>query len=796
LCFDFCIQEDLLPQFSDFEFHTLLSAQIPRLTTLITDVTRAEFLAWLSYTKSRSRVVGALALAKMDREMRIEDFTLRRLRAHKLAGLTGIRVASLSSSLSGPLPSGPNVGLGDIGRLVEDELFAPPPPLKGLAVLADTAESTAPAVQRSKALTAAAAAAAAGDPAAPALLSSSSSSSASASAAGTDSNGAELSVFERAGVSYAELHRALHTYAALDQQAAFYRLYSERRQAHALQLGSFPAQMPAQEFMFAYLQYFSDIIGFFVVEDAVLVNGAPILTRTMIETLWDTALSKLKGLVATVLPQITSPADALAVKHAVLVFARTAERHGFSAAPLLDVATINFATYERLLVLRFSADSATAIDEDKRESFQATSAEQYIRGVLAYALAPPPPANTAAGAKAGGAGAGASTALTAGAGAGSGSGLTVAGGLPFAQPMPFSIGIVTLHRLVKDVASGLCSYAAGLSPSLHPLVWRALDAALLRIDALLNAGIDRGLTTKMERLILNASCLGDACGFFTAYVHTLLTVEAGVAGAFAQGEIHRATAAAAAAAAAADGKVVKQRSSASVVVAAAAAAAAAASASGGAGSAATAMSTYVLQARAAFAHTRGRCESLLFELLDVQIDKILSITFTFEWTATKPSTQPSAYVATLTNSLSAWFGAIPRLAPAVRDSVHYTACRHVSASLLHFIQQAPKFTQMAMYNFSRDVVILERFIAQFPVPSLKETFAELRQFLDLVITADTLGFAEEAVRVDKYPNVNPAKAAKILEKFKEASEAPPGAPQLKRKAVDTLISALKKTLFR
>ncbi|ETE73756.1 Exocyst complex component 6, partial [Ophiophagus hannah] len=86
-----------------------------------------------------------------------------------------------------------------------------------------------------------------------------------------------------------------------------------------------------------YRRYFSQIVGFFVVEDHILHATQGLITRAYTDELWNMALSKIIAVLRTHSSYCTDPDLVLELKNLIVVFADTLQGYGFPVNRLFDL---------------------------------------------------------------------------------------------------------------------------------------------------------------------------------------------------------------------------------------------------------------------------------------------------------------------------------------------------------------------------------------------------------------------------------------------------------------------------
>jgi hypothetical protein len=135
----------------------------------------------------------------------------------------------------------------------------------------------------------------------------------------------------------------------------------------------------------------------------------------------------------------------------------------------------------------------------------------------------------------------------------------------------------------------------------------------------------------------------------------------------------------------------------------------------------------------------------------------------------------------------------------VREAVHFMSCKHISSSLVGVLlgPNVKKFNCVAMVNMDQDLRRLETFAEKARIANLRESFAEIRQLINLFLNGDNAinDYADEQKRAAIFPALSVSKVLKLLDKYKEPgilASTPKGINVIKRKTVDNAITKLKK----
>ncbi|NXK48971.1 EXOC6 protein, partial [Chauna torquata] len=113
-------------------------------------------------------------------------------------------------------------------------------------------------------------------------------------------------------------------------------------------------QSSMHETVEGYRRYFSQIVGFFVVEDHILHVTQGLVTRTYTDELWNMALSKIIAVLRTHSSYCSDPDLVLELKNLIVVFADTLQGYGFPVNRLFDLLFEIRDQYNETLLKKWS----------------------------------------------------------------------------------------------------------------------------------------------------------------------------------------------------------------------------------------------------------------------------------------------------------------------------------------------------------------------------------------------------------------------------------------------------------
>ncbi|XP_029465770.1 exocyst complex component 6 isoform X5 [Rhinatrema bivittatum] len=136
-------------------------------------------------------------------------------------------------------------------------------------------------------------------------------------------------------VDFSPVYRCLHIYSVLGDKETFESYYRKQRRKQARLV--LQPQSSMHETVDGYRRYFSQIVGFFVVEDHILHVTQGLVTRAFTDELWNMALAKIIAVLRTHSSYCTDPDLVLELKNLIVVFADTLQGYGFLVNRLFDL---------------------------------------------------------------------------------------------------------------------------------------------------------------------------------------------------------------------------------------------------------------------------------------------------------------------------------------------------------------------------------------------------------------------------------------------------------------------------
>ncbi|CAI9537504.1 unnamed protein product [Staurois parvus] len=158
-------------------------------------------------------------------------------------------------------------------------------------------------------------------------------------------------------VDFTPVYRCLHIYSVLGDKEVFENYYRKQRKKQARLV--LQPQSNMHETVEGYRKYFSQIVGFFVVEDHILHVTQGLVTGTYTTELWTMAQSKIIAALRTHSSYCTDPDLVLELKNLIVVFADTLQGYGFPVNRLFDLLYEVRDKYNETLLKKWAGCSGT-----------------------------------------------------------------------------------------------------------------------------------------------------------------------------------------------------------------------------------------------------------------------------------------------------------------------------------------------------------------------------------------------------------------------------------------------------
>ncbi|ELW66709.1 Exocyst complex component 6 [Tupaia chinensis] len=176
-------------------------------------------------------------------------------------------------------------------------------------------------------------------------------------------------------VDFSPVYRCLHIYSVLGDVETFENYYRKQRKKQARLV--LQPQSSMHETVDGYRRYFTQIVGFFVVEDHILHVTQGLVTRAYTDELWNMALSKIIAVLRAHSSYCTDPDLVLELKNLIVIFADTLQGYGFPVNRLFDLLFEIRDQYNETLLKKWAGIFRDIFEEDNYSPIPITNEEEY-----------------------------------------------------------------------------------------------------------------------------------------------------------------------------------------------------------------------------------------------------------------------------------------------------------------------------------------------------------------------------------------------------------------------------------
>ncbi|KAK1295137.1 putative exocyst complex component 6 [Acorus calamus] len=275
------------------------------------------------------------------------------------------------------------------------------------------------------------------------------------------------------------VYRAYHIHFCLGIEDRFREYYYKNR---LLQLNLDLQLSPSQPFLESHQIFFAQIAGYFIVEDRVLRTAGGLLLDNQVETIWETAITKITSVLESQFSHMDTASHILLIKDYVTLFCSTLRRNGYAVDPLIEVLDKSRDKYHELLLHECRKHISDILTNDPYEQMIIKKEYEYNMSILSFHLQT----------------------------------LELMPAFPYVAP--FSSTVPDTCRIVRSFIGDSVSYLSyGGHISFYDVVKKYLDKLLIDVlnEALLKSihGNTASVTHAMQ-IAANISVLVRACDFF------------------------------------------------------------------------------------------------------------------------------------------------------------------------------------------------------------------------------------------------------------------------------------------
>ncbi|KAI8922248.1 exocyst complex subunit Sec15-like-domain-containing protein [Powellomyces hirtus] len=186
-------------------------------------------------------------------------------------------------------------------------------------------------------------------------------------------------------IDFRPLYQCLHIHEVLNKRNELRTHYEEKRrmQANILLTQKFSFQ---DGNLTAFQMYLYDVVGFFIIEAAVMNSTQNFRSRGGVEGLWSNAMDKMNNVITDSLQDCRDPDLFLTIKISVVNFIDTMESYGFAVTSLMDLMLSLLDRYAELMKSRCAEAVTQIVDEDEYAPMIVNDQAEYDLVTTAFKL--------------------------------------------------------------------------------------------------------------------------------------------------------------------------------------------------------------------------------------------------------------------------------------------------------------------------------------------------------------------------------------------------------------------------
>lgn len=179
------------------------------------------------------------------------------------------------------------------------------------------------------------------------------------------------------------VYRAYHIHTCLGIEDQFREYYYKNR---LLQLSSDLQISSAQPFLESHQTFLAQIAGYFIVEDRVLRTAGGLLLPNQLDTMWETAVSKVASVLEEQFSHMDIASHLLLVKDYVTLLGATLRQYGYEVGPILETLNSSRSKYHELLLAECRQQITDVLINDTYEQMVMKKESDYQANVLLFHL--------------------------------------------------------------------------------------------------------------------------------------------------------------------------------------------------------------------------------------------------------------------------------------------------------------------------------------------------------------------------------------------------------------------------
>ncbi|CAN6293584.1 unnamed protein product [Urochloa humidicola] len=183
----------------------------------------------------------------------------------------------------------------------------------------------------------------------------------------------------------APVYRAHHIHIGLGLGEKFREYYFNNR---LMQLNLDLQISTSQPFLEFHQPFLAQMAGFFIIEDRILRTADGLLSESQVETMWETAISKVTSILEQQFSLMDTANHLINVKGYISLLGATMKKYGYQAASLVEILGKNRDKYLELLISDCRKKIKDVLSKDSYERMVIKKENEYDMNVAALQLGP------------------------------------------------------------------------------------------------------------------------------------------------------------------------------------------------------------------------------------------------------------------------------------------------------------------------------------------------------------------------------------------------------------------------
>lgn len=176
-------------------------------------------------------------------------------------------------------------------------------------------------------------------------------------------------------IDFSPIYRCLHIYTVLNDKKYFEEDYRKQRRDQAKLVLQAPQAM--HDNLEAYKTYIYSIVGFFIVEDHVMNTAGDVVTRSYLDDLWSSSLTRAVNVLSMNTSSCTDPNILLRIKNLIMLSITTLKTYGYAVSQLWESLFEMRDHYNEVLLQRWVWVFREIVDKGEFLPLQVNDQEKY-----------------------------------------------------------------------------------------------------------------------------------------------------------------------------------------------------------------------------------------------------------------------------------------------------------------------------------------------------------------------------------------------------------------------------------